>query len=223
MEMLVFGSGGQPVILFPTEQGRYFDAKDFGIIGSLENYINEGKVKIYCPDSFDSESWYNYNIQPEERVQRHLAFEKAILNDVIEFAYFDSSATKVGVCGLSFGGYHALNIALKYPVKVNSVIIVGGFFDIKRFIFGYYDDNCYFNNPVDFVPNLNDDWYLEKIKAMKIIFSTGSLDPSKDENIAMNSLFNSKQIKSILDLHQDYGHDWHWWRDMIPGCFARIV
>ena len=25
---------------------------------------------------------------------------------------------------------------------------------------GYYDDNVYFNNPADYLPNLNDDYYL---------------------------------------------------------------
>jgi esterase/lipase superfamily enzyme len=33
-EMLVFGHAGYPVILFPTSLGRYYQNKDFGLIGS---------------------------------------------------------------------------------------------------------------------------------------------------------------------------------------------
>ena len=32
---------------------------------------------------------------------------------------------------------------------------MSGAFDIKSFMHGYYDNNVYFNNPVDFVPGLN--------------------------------------------------------------------
>ena len=56
VEMLVFGDRGYPVILFPTSQGRYFQNKDEGLINSVRWFIDEGLVKIYCPDSLD---WLN--------------------------------------------------------------------------------------------------------------------------------------------------------------------
>ena len=35
-EMLVFGNGGGlPLILFPTSGARYYENKDFGLVGSL--------------------------------------------------------------------------------------------------------------------------------------------------------------------------------------------
>src|SRR3954465_2880212 len=34
-DMLVFGHAGFPVILFPTSLGRYYQNKDFGLVGSV--------------------------------------------------------------------------------------------------------------------------------------------------------------------------------------------
>ena len=68
-ELIVFGHSGYPVIAFPTSHARYYELKDFGLIGSASQLIESGQVKIYCPDSVDSDSWYNYSIHPADRVK----------------------------------------------------------------------------------------------------------------------------------------------------------
>ena len=40
-EMLAYGSGGLPLVLFPTSFGRYYQNKDFGLVGSLSSYVDE--------------------------------------------------------------------------------------------------------------------------------------------------------------------------------------
>ncbi len=175
-EMLVFGHSGYPVILFPTSRGRFYQNKDFGLVESASYLIEQGKIKIYCPDGADEMSWYNYSIHPADRVKTHIGYENTILYDVVEYAKYDTGQEKVGVAGCSFGGYHAANLAFRHPDKVGYLFTMGGAFDIKQFIMGYYDENCYLNNPPDYLPNLTDNWYLEKIKSMGIIFGTGEWD-----------------------------------------------
>ena len=77
--MLVFGHSGYPVIAFPTSQARYYELKDFGLIDSARHLLDAGKIKIYCPDSIDSDSWYNYSIHPADRVKTHIGYENLIL------------------------------------------------------------------------------------------------------------------------------------------------
>lgn len=220
--MLVFGHSGFPVILFPTSKGKYFENKDFGLIGSAAELIDSGKVKIYCPDGIDSESWYNYGIHPADRVKTHLAYERVILNDVIEFAKYETGSKTVAVSGCSFGGYHALNLAFRHPDKVSHLFTLGGAYDIKQFIMGYYDDNCYFNNPPDYMANLNDPWFLERIKKMGIILGTGEWDICLEENKRMSGILHSKEISHWLDVRQSTGHDWPWWKEMFPYYLSRI-
>ncbi len=222
-ELLVFGHSGMPIILFPTSQGRYYENKDFKLIDSVQDFIDSGKIKIYCPDGIDSESWYNYSIHPADRVKTHIAYENTILNDVIEFAKHETGYEKVAVAGCSFGGYHAANIAFRHPDKISYLISMGGSFDIKQFIMGYYDDNCYFNNPPDFLPNISDEFYLNQIKQIGIILGTGQWDMCKDENIRLSNILNQKGIKHWLDIRQDTGHDWPWWREMFHFYLSNII
>lgn len=221
-EMLVFGHSGFPIILFPTSKGRYFENKDFGLVGSAWQLIESGKIKIYCPDGIDGESWYNYGIHPADRVKTHMAYERVILNDVIEFAKYETGSKSVGVAGCSFGGYHALNIAFRNPDKVSYLITMGGAYDIKQFIMGWYDDNCYFNNPPDYMNNLNDEWYLTRIKRMGIVLGTGEWDICLEENNRISRILGSKGISHWLDIRQGTGHDWPWWKEMFPHYLSQI-
>lgn len=220
--MLVFGSTGFPVIVFPTSRARYYQAKDFGLINSVEHLINSGKVKIYCPDSIDDASWYNTGIKPADRVKTHIAYEQVILNDVINFTFHETGFDRVAVSGCSFGGYHSSNIAFKYPDKVGYLFSMGGASNIKRFLDGYYDDNCYFNNPPDYLPNLNDEWYISKIKEMRIILGTGEFDICLEENRILSDILSSKQIPHWFDNRKNVGHDWHWWKQMFAEYLNKI-
>lgn len=220
--MLVFGHDGYPVIAFPTSKAHYYENKDFGLIGSAEELVERGHIKIYCPDGIDEESWYNYSIHPADRVKTHIAYENAILRDVVEFAKHDTGKSKVAVAGCSFGAYHAANLAFRHPDQVGYLITMGGAFDIKQFIMGYYDENCYFNNPPDYLPELVDQWYLDNLKQMGIVIGTGEWDHCLDENINLSRILSRKGIEHWLDVRAGTGHDWHWWREMFPEYLAQI-
>lgn len=221
-EMLVFGHAGYPVILFPTSNARYYEYKDFKLIESVTHLIESGWVKIYCPDGIDRESWYNYAIHPADRVKTHLAYENVILCEVIERALSETGKPKAAVGGCSFGAYHAANIAFRHPEKIGYLMSMGGAFDIKQFIHGYYDDNCYFNNPPDYLPNLNDPWQLSRLREMGIVLGTGEWDMCLDENVRLSNILNSKGIQNWLDVRSGTGHDWPWWREMFPQYLSQI-
>jgi esterase/lipase superfamily enzyme len=222
-EMLVFGHAGIPIILFPTSHGRYYENKDQGLIESVSEFIKEGLVTVFCPDGIDAESWEDYNAHPSVRVQMHILYERLILNDVIGFAKYQTGAKSVGLAGCSFGGYHSSNIAFRYPNLISSLITMGGTFDIKPFIYGYYDDDCYFNCPLDYMPNLTDPWYIEKMKEMKIILGTGENDFCLDENRKFSEILYTKDINHKLDITNGAGHDWPWWKEMFPAYLGEVL
>jgi len=220
--MLVFGHAGFPVIIFPTSRARYYQAKDFGLINAASYLLDAGKIKIYCPDSLDNLSWYNSNIHPVDRVKTQIAFEEVILNDVIEFAFLDTGFDKVGLAGCSFGGYHSANIAFRNPDKVRYLFTMGGASNIKRFLDGYYDDSCYFNNPPDYLVNLTDDKILDAIKKIGIVLGTGEFDMCLDENKELSRILSLKQIPNWLDVRKNTGHDWNWWKEMFVEYLNKI-
>jgi len=219
-EMLVFGDGhGIPLVLFPTSFGRFYQNKDFHVIDACAPHIESGKVTIYCPDAIDLDSFYNKAIHPADRIRTHMAFENVIIHDVFDHARRECSAHRVAVCGASLGAYHAANIAFRHPDLVSHLISLSGAFDISDFFGGYYDDNVYFNSPYDYLPNMPDTW---RFNHMSIILGTGEWDNTRHESLRISGILNSKGINHWLDDRKWCGHDWKYWRDMLPFYLSKI-
>ncbi len=217
-EMLVFGHGGQPMILFPTSKGRFYQNKDFGLIESISWFIGNGLIKVYCPDSFDEQSWYNKSVPPSQRVLNHLKYERMLFQDVIPRALQETGLSRLILAGCSFGGYHAGNLSFKYPEMVSNLFSMSGTFDIRSMVDGYYDDNIYYNNPVDFLPNLHS----EALYDLGIILGTGEYDICLHKNIEFCKILNQKEIQHWLDNRLGANHDWPVWRDMLPLYLSKV-
>jgi len=218
IEMLVFGHWGLPVIVFPTTKGKYFESKDFKLIDSVSHLIEAGKVKIYCPDSVDAYSLYNQAIPPAERMKNHIWYDKMILEEVVGAILQDSDLKKVGVAGASFGGYHASNFAFRHPEVVSHLFGMSAAFDIKDQMDGHYDDDVYFNNPVDFLPDASN----EHLWKMSIVLGTGEFDICKDANYQMSEILTKKGINHWLDERKGAHHDWPLLREMFSDYLSKI-
>jgi esterase/lipase superfamily enzyme len=221
-EMMTYGHSGYPVILFSTSHGRFYEHKDFGLIDTVAGMLDEGIIKIYCPDSINQQSLYNKSIRPADRIKTQIAYENMIVNDVMKFAMEQTGFNRVALGGFSFGGYHALNMAFKHPHKTGYLFSMSGAFDIKDFLDGYYDDNCYFNNPPDYMPNLNDESILNAIRQIGIVLGVAEIDGCKDENFRMGNILTSKSIEHWLDFRLGTEHDWPTWRDRFPQYISMI-
>lgn len=216
--MLVYGDRGYPVILFPTSKGRYYENKDFKLIESAGWFIEEGLVKIYCPDSIDAHSWYNKTIHPTDRVRHHVRYDQMLYHELTPWARHETGVGKIVVAGCSFGGYHAANFAFKHPDQVSHLFSMSGAFDIREQLDGFYNDDVYYNNPVDFVSNSGD----PAIWQQKIILGTAEHDICKDANINLSGILNRKGIPHWLDVRPGAVHDWPVWREMFPHYLSLI-
>ncbi|WP_199119621.1 esterase family protein [Pedobacter sp. ASV28] len=218
IETLVFGYGGHPIILFPTSMGRYYENKDFKLIESVQNFINEGKIKIYCPDSIDSMSWYNKNIPPAHRVKNHIWYDKFLLEELTPLIKSETGSSQLITAGCSFGGYHAANFAFRHPWLVSHLFSMSGAFDIKGQLDGFYNDDVYFNNPVDYLPNnINPELW-----QMKIVLGTTDRDLCRPDNERLSAILHQKGINHWLDIRANADHDWPIWRDMFPEYIYQI-
>src|SRR5688572_3137618 len=218
IEMLVFGDRGYPVILFPTSMGRYYENKDFKLTDSASWFVDQGLVKIYCIDSVDRYSRYNKSAHPAERVKNHIHYDNMLYHELAPWAMHETGHGKVCVAGCSFGGYHAVNFAFKHPDRVSHVFSMSGAFDIKDQLDGFYNDDVYYNNPMDFVQNASD----PAIWQMKIILGTSDWDICKDANIQFSEILKRKNIPHWLDMKMWAEHDWPIWRQMFPHYLSLI-
>ena len=51
---------------------------------------------------------------------------------------------------------------------------------------------------------------------MGIILGTGEWDNTRHECFRLSHILNSKGIQHLLDDRRWCGHDWNYWRDMLP-------
>jgi esterase/lipase superfamily enzyme len=78
---------------------------------------------------------------------------------------------------------------------------------------GMYDDNFYFNNPVDYMANQNDPWFLHQLASCDIHLATGC-GPWEvpGPTYQMSAVLASRGIAHHLD---DWGpkggHEWPYW------------
>ena len=170
MELLCFGHAGTKVLVFPTSGGRFFEYEDNGIVWSVADRIDNGQLQLYCVDSVNAESWYNYDAHPYWRVQRHMQFERYIVDDVLPLMEKKNPTPRLIATGCSFGGYQAANFGFRHPSAVTGIVTMGGAFDIKDFVYGWYGEDVYFNNPPDYLANCTDPW---KYNHIRTVLATG--------------------------------------------------
>src|ERR1019366_4443628 len=190
MSLLCFGHAGRKVLVFPTSCGRFFEYEDNKMIEAVGDKLNNGELQIYCVDSVDSESWYNKSAHPYWRLQRHLQYEQYIINDVFPLMWNKNWTPHTAVTGCSMGGA----------------------FDIRQFLDGWYSEDVYFNNPPDYLANCSDGW---KYNHMRTVLATGEHDMCWDRNEKFAGILRAKGIRHEIHVWGDGSkHDWPWWRPM---------
>jgi esterase/lipase superfamily enzyme len=217
-EMIVFGHSGYPVILFPTSQGRYYQNKDQGLIETARWFLENGKIKIYCPDSLDAASWYNKSVPPAERARQHTLYDRLVLEEIASRATRETGHDRIALAGCSFGGYHSANFAFRHPNLTAYCFSMSGVFDVRSFTDGYYDDNVYFNNPVDYIVDASD----PALWKMGIVLGTAEHDICRGQNEWMSRLLAAKSIPHWLDIRPHRDHDWPVWREMFPQYLSQL-
>ena len=93
--VISYGHWGRPLLAFPAEQGSASDFERHGMVDSIADLIDAGRVKLYCADSFDGGSWARYDLPLEERAQRHGQYESWVIDEVVPYlrgdaVYFNS-------------------------------------------------------------------------------------------------------------------------------------
>ena len=94
MELKVYGHAGEPILVFPTQGGRFYEYEDFGMVEACRASIDAGKVRIFTVDSVDYQSWVNWGAHPADRARRHEDYDRYIVQEVVPFIRGYGHATR---------------------------------------------------------------------------------------------------------------------------------
>lgn len=222
MELLVFGHAGAPVLVFPTSRGRFFEYEDRGMVAALSQHVEQGWIQLICVDSVDAESWYCDSVHPRDRLQRHDQYERYVIDEVLPFVRSQNGNPFMMVHGCSFGACHAVLFGLRYPTYFNRVLAFAGYYDMRRFLDGYYDDAVYYHNPIDFVRGLQEGQLAQEMRRLEIILAIGRDDSAAWTNQRLSDALWGKGIWHAMCWWDGWAHDWPYWRDMIQQYIGGV-
>ncbi|MFP5041255.1 esterase family protein [Parasediminibacterium sp. JCM 36343] len=226
MELLVFGFAGKPVIFFPTRTARFYDYEDWKVIDAFKEKLIGGELQIYCVDSADQQSFYNKAITPAERIQKHYQFENYILLELMPFIKQKNNNPYLISAGCSLGGYHAVNLAFRYPQLFSKVVAMSGRYDLtlKLKFFddlfdGYIDNHIYSHTPIKFIPNIQNPHSLDLLRKLDITLVIGEEDAFLENNKQMHEVLLQKQIPHHFYIWKGEAHKAQYWIQMVQLYF----
>ena len=225
MGVVVYGHWGPPLLVFPTSGGDEWEMDRQGMVAALAGFIDAGTVKIFTVNANSHESFYDKGAHPFHRSYMQAQYDAYVREEVVPFihTHCQSQDIAISTMGASLGAYYAANTLLKHPDVVKRCYALSGVYDMKRFMDGTFDDNFYFNNPVDYVANLGDPVVLAQLATCEIHLVTGH-GPWEDKGTTyrMAEVLASKGLPHSLDDWGSMGgHDWPYWKHQMREYLSR--
>ncbi len=224
-----YGHFGPPVLVFPSAAGFAHEWDAQGMIAALEPLLSRGRVKLYCPESNVAEAWTRKETPLAFRMQRHKAYERFILEQMVPFIREDCRwpEAPITTMGCSLGATYAANFALKYPTVFRRALCMSGRYLATALTNGESNDDLYFNNPLLYVRNMGGE-VLERVRAnthLTLVCGQGAYEEGCiEETIALGRLLDQKGIPNTTDIWgKDSRHDWPWWKKQALQHLDRML
>src|ERR1043166_6283078 len=201
MPLVAYGHSGQTLLMLPTAAADYLEYERFYLVDSIKPLIEAGKIRAYPINSVNKWSLLNKQMPAKMKAELLTRYDRYITEEVLSLIRNENeeAVARPMTTGASLGAYLAANEYFKHPDLFRGTIPMSGSYDIRSFLDGYYDDNVYFNNPVDYLSNLNDEHYLPILRqadSIYILSGQGSYeDPKRSRQLS--DILNSKGIPQI--------------------------
>src|SRR5882762_4010818 len=227
MPLVAYGHAGQTLLMLPTAAADYLEYERFYLVDAIKPFIEAARIRAYSINSVNRYSLLNEQMPPHLKAELLTRYDRYITDEVLPLIRKDAGDdARPLTTGASLGAFLAANAYFKHPDLFRGVIAMSGSYDVRSYLKGHYVDYVYFNNPADYLPNLNDDHYLpilQKANDIYILSGQGNYEaPDRSQNLS--DILKAKGIPHKLDLWgADVDHDWPWWRKMLPFTLDRIL
>ena len=231
MEYKVYGHSGVPMLVFPAQNGRFYDFENFGMVHTVEHLIDNGTIQLFCLDSIDQESWSDEHGDPGHRTYMMEQWYYYVVDELVPRIYdINNHGEKVGIVttGCSMGATHAVNFMLRRPDIFTGTIALSGYYDSDLFFGDYHDDILYRNSPIQYLHGMSYDHpYVEMYRHCRIVLCCGQgawEDDMIRSTSRMKELLEYKDIPAWIDFWgHDVNHDWDWWQVQFPYFVERVI
>ncbi len=220
-----YGHYGKPVLLFPTGGGDFLDVERFNLVRALTPLIDAGRIKVYAIDSTCRQSWTNPDVAPRDKAAMQVRYDQWLVDELVPAVRADCGGTdqRFVACGASVGGYHAFNVVCKHPELFDTMVGMSGTYQMTRRMAGEWSEDWYYNDPVQFVPNLPAD-AVARLRTARFVFGLGQDYENPTYTWAAADALGRVGVWNHVEVWgPGSGHDWPTWRTMLPLFLDRLV
>ena len=226
MEYKTYGDNGHAVLVFPSQNGRFYDYENMGMVNAVAPFIEEGKIRLICVDSIDSETWSDLGGNPRWRIEQHERWYNYIINELIP-AVRRGDETFIST-GCSMGGFHSANFFFRRPDIFDTLIALSGLYHASYFFGDYSDLLVYSNSPLDYLQHMPaDHYYWDIYRHRNIIMCVGQgswEDDMLDSIHKIEPVLRRHDVPAWIDYWgHDVAHDWPWWRIQVVYFMEKIL
>lgn len=227
MEYKTYGEEGIPFLVFPSQDGRFFNFEDFGMTAALAPFIESGRIRLVCADGIDRETWSDTSSNEHRRIELHERWFRYITDELLP-AVRHADGERFFTTGCSMGAFHAANFFFRRPDLFEGTVALSGFYHARYFFPGYTDPLVYDNSPGDFLRGMPADHpYIGIYQQRRIILCVGQgrwEDELLESTREIDATLREKGIPAWVDYWgYDCDHDWPWWRKQIIYFVEKIV
>ncbi len=228
MYFRIYGHGGKPCLVIPSQNGNHTDYEGFGMVEACRPWIDTGKLQLYCVDTVDADTvscGWKYG---RDRLERHEGWIQYLIQEVWPLMANEHPGEKGLVTGCSMGAYHAGNLYFRFPDRFDSLIALSGTYNGQNVFDGYMDGLVYLNSPVHSLQNMPADHpYMELYRQGKIFICVGQ-GAWEDMLLAgtreLDEIIRAKGIPAFIDYWgYDVNHDWPWWRKQMAYFLDQLL
>ena len=231
MEYKTFGNRGRGVLVFPSQDQRFWEWEDNGMVDGLAPMIESGLIHLICCDSIDKETWSVVNATPQEQhdyrqlIELHEHWYEYITEELIPEV---NGGQRLIVTGCSMGGYHAGNVFFRRPDLFDTLLSLSGLFHADYFFPGFTEELIYRNSPLHYLRDQNDpSVLLDTYRDKQIILCCGQGEYegiTNESTCCLGDLLTEKGIPHWTDIWGcDVSHSFEWWRKQAKYFFEHIL
>ncbi|MBT9558473.1 MAG: prolyl oligopeptidase family serine peptidase [Myxococcales bacterium] len=222
-----YGTGGQPILLFPTAGGDAEECERFLMMKVLAPLIDGGKIKIYSCDSIAGRAWIDGDLKGRTKAAIQNRFDAFIYRELVPAIRADSRNPNAEIitAGASIGAFNAVASLCRHPDVFKACIAMSGTYDFGRWMTGDHTLDYHYSSPLHFLPSFPEGPELDQLRRRFALIATGEGRwEAPEESWRIGQVLGSRGVPNRVDFWgKDKDHDWMTWREMLPHYLGKLA
>ena len=222
-----WGTGGRPVVLFPTAGGDAEECERFLMIKALEPLLGARRIRIYSCDAIGGRSLLDPGEKPTDKALAQKQFLAFVRHELVPAVRTDCNDPQALImcAGASIGAYNALLALCSHPDVFDTAVCLSGTYDLSRFFQGFHSQDFHLVSPLHMLAYLGNSAHLALLQTRFVLLGTGEGKwEAPWESWQVANLLGKRGIPNRVDVWgRGYHHDWVTWREMLPKYLDELT